>query len=313
MISKNSKIFVAGHKGMLGSAIYRKLKSEGYNNIITRSKEELDLTNQNKVNNFFQNENIDVVLLAAGKVGGIEANRNDLTNFLITNMEIEMNVIRAAFENKVKHFVFMGSSCIYPKDSKQPIKEKYLLTGPLEPTNEGYAIAKIAGLKACEYINKEYNMDYISVMPTNLYGVNDNFDPINSHVISGIMQRMHIAKENNDSFMEIWGTGEVYREFLYVDDAADAIIFLMNNYSGSEFVNIGSGVDMTIKELAFKIKDVVGFEGELRFDDTKPDGMYRKHLDVTKLTELGWKPKTSLEDGLKKMYNWFLENNCYEN
>ncbi len=304
----DDKIYVAGHKGMVGSAIVRELEKKGYKNIIKRNSKELDLRNQNKVEEFFNKETPDVVILAAAKVGGIEANRNNLYGFLIENLQIETNVITSAYNNGVKNFMFLGSSCIYPREAQQPLNEDYLLTGPLEPTNEGYAISKIAGLKACEYINKEKGLNYLSVMPTNLYGINDNFDSKNSHVISAILQRMHKAKINKEPFVEIWGTGKPYREFLYVDDMAEGTIFVLENYTGKTFVNIGTGKDMTIKELAETIKEVVGYEGELKFDTSKPDGMYKKQLDISKIQQLGWKPKISLKDGLTKMYQWYLKN-----
>jgi len=307
-MDKSSKIYVAGHKGMVGSAIVRLLKQKGYKNIIKRTSSELDLRNQKKVNEFFIKNNPDCVILAAAKVGGIKANMNDLSGFLMDNLSIQTNVINAAYNYGVKNFVFLGSSCIYPKNAPQPLKEEYLLTGPLEPTNEGYAIAKIAGLKACEYYNKEHNVNYISVMPPNLYGINDNFNPEYSHVISGIMRRLHLAKKNNLESVEIWGSGKPYREFMYVDDMAEGTIFLLENYKESGFINLGVGEDVTIAELANLIKEVVGYDGDLIFNPSKPDGMYRKLLDVTKLKKLGWTYKTSLKEGLIKTYKWYLEN-----
>ena len=304
----NDKIYVAGHNGMLGSAIVRSLKKQGYNNIIGRTSKELDLRDQIQVNEFFEKEKPDVVILAAAKVGGIEANRTNLTDFLIENLQIETNVIKAAYNNNVKNFAFLGSTCIYPKMAPQPLKEEYLFSGPLEPTNEGYGIAKLAGLKACEYINKEHDLNYISIMPTNLYGINDNFHPTNSHVIAGIMRKLHLAKENNEPYVEIWGTGKAYREFLYVDDAADAVVFLLNNYHDNTFVNIGTGKDVTIKELAETMKKIVGYNGELRFNANKPDGVMRRCLDINKIRSLGWEPKISLEKGLTTMYEWYVEN-----
>lgn len=304
----DEKIFVAGHNGMVGSAIVRLLEKRGHNNIIKRTSSQLDLRDQSKVNEFFIKEKPETVILAAAKVGGIEANMNDLSGFLLENLQIQTNTLTAAYQNNVENFMFLGSSCIYPKDSIQPIKEEYLLTGPLEPTNEGYALAKLTGIKACEYYKKEHGLNYLSVIPTNLYGINDNFDPKTSHVISSIMRRMHIAKENNDEHVEIWGTGNPYREFMYVDDMAEATIFVLENYKGNESINIGTGIDITIKELAETIKKVVGFEGELQFDSSKPDGMFRKRLDVTKLESMGWKSKISLETGLKLMYEWYLQN-----
>jgi GDP-L-fucose synthase len=307
-MNKDSKIYLAGHRGLAGSAIMRKLKEKGYSNIITRTSSQLDLRIQSKVEEFFKKENIACVILAAAKVGGINANMHNLSSFLIDNILIETNVIKTAYDNEVKKLVFLGSSCIYPKDAKQPLKEEYMLTGLLEPTNEGYALAKIAGLKACEYYNKEHGKDFITVIPPNLYGENDNFDPESSHVIAGIMGRMDEAKDNQAKDISIWGSGNQYREFMYVDDMADAVVFLMENYSDYEHINIGTGKDLTIKDLAYLIKEVVGFKGELKFDTSKPDGMFRKVVDVSKLDKLGWKSTISLKEGLEKTYQWFLEN-----
>lgn len=304
----NEKIFVAGHNGMVGSAIVRCLERKGYTNIIKRTSKELDLRNQAKVNEFFEKEKPNTVILAAAKVGGIEANRNDLSGFLMDNLLIEINVLNASFKNGVENFMLVGSVCVYPTVVPQPIKEEYLFTGPLEPDDEGYGIAKIAGLKACEYYNKEHNLNYLSVMPTNIYGVNDNFHPKNSHVIAGIMRRMHNAKVNNEPSVIIWGTGKPTREFLYVDDMAEGTIFVLENYKGSTFLNIGTGEDITIKKLAETIKKVIGYNGELIFDSSMPDGTFRRQLDVSKIKELGWEPKISLEEGLKLMYEWYL--NC---
>ncbi|PKL66222.1 MAG: GDP-fucose synthetase [Methanobacteriales archaeon HGW-Methanobacteriales-1] len=305
----DQKIYVAGHTGMVGSAIVRMLEKKGYNNIIKRTSAQLDLREQSKVNEFFREEKPETVILAAAKVGGIEANMNDLTGFLLENIQIQTNVLTSAYNNNVQNLMLLGSSCIYPRESAQPIKEDYLLTGPLEPTNEGYALAKITGLKACEYYNKEHGMNYISVIPTNLYGINDNFDPKTSHVISSIMRRMHIAKENKDPYVEIWGTGKPYREFMYVDDMAEATIFILENYKGSSSINIGTGKDITIKELAKTIQETIGYKGKLIFNTSKPDGMFRKRLDVTKLKDMGWESKISLKDGLQMTYKWYLENN----
>ncbi|WP_413827274.1 GDP-L-fucose synthase family protein [Methanobrevibacter sp. UBA313] len=307
-MEKNEKIYVTGHNGMVGSAIVRVLKRKGYTNIITKTSKELDLRNQNKTNEFIKKEKPNTIIIASAKVGGINANMNNLTGFLMDNLQIETNIISSAYKNNVENLMFLGSSCIYPREAQQPLKEDYLLTGPLEPTNEGYAIAKIAGLKACEYLNKEHDLNYISVMPCNLYGENDNFDPESSHVIAGIMQRMHLAKEENKSFIKIWGSGKPLREFLYVDDMAEATVFVLENYKGSDFINIGSFSEITIKELAETIQKVIGYEGELMFDTSKPDGMFRKKLDTTKINELGWQPKFSLENGLKKTYEWYLKN-----
>ncbi|MDO5851182.1 MAG: GDP-L-fucose synthase [Methanobacteriaceae archaeon] len=304
----NDKIYVAGHNGMLGSAIIRQLKEKGYNNIITRSSSELDLTNQKKVDTFLKDEKVDVIILAAAKVGTIEENKNYPAEFLVENLQIETNVINSAYKNNIQNLLFIASSCVYPDTAKQPLKEEYLLTGKLEPENEAYGLSKIIGLKLCEYYNKEYNMDYITVLPTNIYGKNDKFDPKHSHIITGVMTRMHNAKINNLPNVNIWGTGNIYREFLYVDDAADAIIFLLENYKGNEFLNLGTGTDITIKDVVKIIKDVVGYTGKLKFDTTKPDGIYRRQLDMNKLSSLGWKPKTELKEGIKKTYKWYLDN-----
>ena len=307
MLDLDSKIYVAGHNGMVGSALCRLLEKKGYKNLILRSHSELDLTKQADVDEFFKKEKPDAVFLAAAKVGGINANMNNQAAFLMENVGIEYNVINAAFNNDVNDLMFLGSSCIYPRESKQPIKEEYLLTGPLEPTNEGYALAKIIGLKACQYYNEQYGTNYIGVMPTNLYGINDNFDLESSHLVPAIIRKMHEAKVNNASEVEIWGTGKPYRELLFVDDMADATLFAFENYKGKSFVNVGTGQDLTIKEISEKIKNIVGFEGELYFNTDKPDGMYRKLLDVNNLMDLGWKPKYSLDEGLKLTYDWYLE------
>lgn len=308
MLDLDSKIYVAGHNGMVGSAICRLLKKKGYTNLIVKSHSELDLTKQDDVNNFFNHEKPDVVFLAAAKVGGINANMNNQSAFLLENIGIEYNVINAAFDNDINDLMFLGSSCIYPRESNQPIKEEYLLTGPLEPTNEGYALAKIVGLKACQYLNEQYGTNYIGVMPTNLYGINDNFDLESSHLVPAIMRKMHEAKINNDSQVEIWGTGKPYRELLFVEDMADATLFAFENYKGKSFVNVGTGVDLTIKEISQTIQKIVGYGGELYFNTDKPDGMYRKLLDVTNLKDLGWKPKYTLEEGLEITYDWYLNN-----
>jgi len=307
-MNKNSKIYLAGHTGLVGSAIYRKLKDEGYTNIITRTHKELDLTNQQQTREFFQKEKLEYVFLAAAKVGGIKANDTYPADFAYTNIMIESNVIKASYDYGVKKLLFLGSSCIYPKLCPQPIKEDYLLTGPLEPTNEAYAIAKIAGLKMCQYFNKQYGTNFISVMPTNLYGLNDNFDLETSHALAAILRKFHEAKINNKPYVEVWGTGNPRREFLHVDDLADAVLHLMNNYDGNEPINIGTGEDLTIKELAQLIKEVVGYEGEIRFDTTKPDGTPRKLLDVTRLHNTGWRHKIELKEGLELTYQWFKEN-----
>ena len=308
ILNKDSKIYVAGHRGMVGSAIVRKLNSEGYNNIIIRTSKELNLKRQSDVENFFAEENPEYVFLAAAKVGGIVANNTYPADFLYDNIIIEMNVIKSAFDNKVKKLVFLGSSCIYPRMAPQPIREDSLLTGALEPTNEAYALAKISGLKFCEYLNRQYGTDYISVMPTNLYGPNDNYHSENSHVIPGLIRRFHEAKISGTKEVIVWGTGKALREFLYVDDLADACVYLMNTYSDNETVNIGTGKEISIAQLAQVIKNVIGYEGTITFDTTKPDGTPRKLLDLSKLNKLGWNYKTEIEEGLKKSYDDFLSN-----
>lgn len=307
-MNKDSKIYVAGHRGLVGSAIYRKLESEGYTNLVYRTSKELDLRNPIEVNKFFDEEQIEYVFLAAAKVGGIVANNEYPADFIRDNLMIQTNVIDASYRTNVKKLLFLGSTCIYPKMAPQPLKEEYLLTGQLEPTNEPYAIAKIAGIKMCESYNRQYGTKYISAMPTNLYGENDNFDLHSSHVLPALIRKFHEAKVNNSEYVEVWGTGTPKREFLYSDDLADACLFLMNNYEGNEIVNIGVGDDLPIKELANLVKKVTGFQGELKFDTSKPDGTPRKLVDVTKINALGWKATTSLEEGLQKAYNWFLEN-----
>ena len=301
-MNKNSKIYVAGHNGMVGSAIVRKLKDLGYTNIVTKSKKELDLTNQFLVNQFFHFERPEYVFLAAAKVGGIKANDDFRGDFIYENIMIQSNVIKASYDNKVNKLLFLGSSCIYPKFSQQPIKEEYLLTGLLETSNDAYAIAKIAGIKMCQDFNKQYGTNYISVMPTNLYGTNDNYDLNNSHVLPALIRKFHEAKLQKKSKVEIWGTGTPKREFLYVDDLADACHYLMLNYNDSEIVNIGTGQDVTIAELAVGIKNIVGFEGDIYFNTEMPDGTPRKLLDVSKLKELGWSYKTNLKEGIEKTY-----------
>lgn len=307
-MNKSSKIYVAGHRGLVGSAIYRKLESEGYTNLVSRTSKELDLRNPLEVNKFFDEEQIEYVFLAAAKVGGIVANNEYPADFIRDNLMIQTNVIDASYRTNVKKLLFLGSTCIYPKMAPQPLKEEYLLTGQLEPTNEPYAIAKIAGIKMCESYNRQYGTKYISAMPTNLYGENDNFNLHSSHVLPALIRKFHEAKVNNSDYVEVWGTGTPKREFLYSDDLADACVFLMNNYEGNEIVNIGVGEDIPIKDLANLVKKVTEFKGELKFDTSKPDGTPRKLVDVTKINSLGWKATTSLEEGLQKAYNWFLEN-----
>ena len=308
-MNKDSKIYVAGHKGMVGSAIKRELERQGYGNIITRSHSELDLTSQNEVMKFFEAEKPEYVFLAAAKVGGISANSHAPADFMYINMMIEMNVINSSWLNGCKKLEFLGSSCIYPRMSEQPIKEEYLLSGYLEKTNEAYALAKISGLKYCEYLNTQYGTDYISVMPCNLYGINDNYHPENSHVLPALIRRFHEAKSKNLKSVTCWGDGSPLREFLFVDDLAELCVFLMNNYSGSETVNAGTGLEITIKDLTKIVAEVVGYEGEILWDTSKPNGTPRKVLDVSKAEALGWKYRTSLRDGIKLAYEDF-KNRC---
>lgn len=310
-MEKSSKIYIAGHRGMVGSAIHRKLISEGYTNIITRTSKELDLRNQPLVDAFFQTEQPEYVFLAAAKVGGIMANNTYRADFLYENLQLQNNVIHAAYVNKVKKLMFLGSSCIYPKLAPQPLKEEYLLTGILEPTNEPYAIAKIAGIKMCEAYRAQYGCNFISVMPTNLYGINDNYHPENSHVLPALIRRFHEAKINNADHVEIWGTGSPLREFMYSDDLADACYFLMMNYNEPDFINIGTGHDLSIKDLAGLIKHVLGYEGSITFDTSKPDGTPRKLMDVSKLLSLGWKHKVELAEGIEMAYEDFLKNSKF--
>jgi len=305
-LEKNAKIYIAGINGMVGSAIKRRLQAEGYSNIIGPPSKELDLTNQSAVTGFLNRERPEYIFFAAAKVGGIYANNTYPAEFIYINLMIECNLIHGAFKAGVKKLLFLGSSCIYPKYAPQPMKEEYLLDGKLEPTNEPYALAKIAGIKLCESYNRQYGTDFISCMPTNMYGPNDNYDPMGSHVIPGLVRRFHEAKVNGDKEVVVWGTGTPKREFLYADDLADACLFLMNNYSGNETVNVGSGIEVTIKELAEGIKDAIGFNGEIVFDPSKPDGTPRKLLDSSKLTAMGWKAKTGLREGLRSAYQDFL-------
>ena len=350
-MEKDSKIYVAGHRGMVGSVIVRKLNEKGYTNIITKTHKELDLTRQKETEEFFEKERPDYVFLAAAKVGGILANNTYKADFIYENIMIAANIINSAYKYKVKKLLNFGSSCIYPKFAKQPMKEEYLLTGSLEPTNEPYAIAKISAIKLCRYFNEQYNTNFISIMPTNLYGINDNFHLFNSHVLPALIRKMYLAKllennnfkeiiddfrKNNDNFisdkmedntiveklkeigiykensktiLKLWGSGKPYREFLYVDDLAEGAIFLMENYNYSdigEFVNIGVGKDIKIKKLAFLIRKIVGFTGDIYFDKTKPDGTPRKLLDISKIKRLGWGPKISLEEGIKNVFTWYL-------
>ena len=302
----NSKIYIAGHRGMVGSAIYRKLKKEGYNNIVTRSSAELDLRIQSDVEDFFEQEKPEFVFLAAAKVGGIVANNTYRGDFLYENLQIQNNIIHSSYLNGVKKLMFLGSSCIYPKLAPQPLKEDYLLTGPLEPTNEPYAIAKIAGIKMCDAYRSQYGCNYISVMPTNLYGYNDNYHPQNSHVLPALIRRFHEAKMSGAPDVTIWGTGTPKREFLFADDLAEACFYLMQNYDEEGLVNIGTGEDISIKDLALLIKDIIGYEGKIIFDTSKPDGTPRKLMDVSKLNSRGWHHKIELEEGIKLAYEDFL-------
>lgn len=307
-MDKDSKIYVAGHRGMVGSAIMRELQRQGYTNIITRTHSELDLCRQEQVEQFFATERPEYVFLAAAKVGGIIANHTALADFMYENIMLEMNVINAAWRNGCKKLEFLGSSCIYPRMAPQPMKESCLLTSELEPTNEAYALAKISGLKYCEYLNRQYGTDFISLMPTNLYGPNDNYHPTHSHVLPALIRRFHEAKENGTNEVVCWGDGTPMREFLYVDDLADLCVFLMNNYSGNETVNAGTGKEVSIKELTEIVARVVDYRGEIRWDTTKPNGTPRKLLDVSKSAALGWKYKTELEDGIRLAYKDFLDN-----
>ena len=307
-MNKESKIFVAGHRGLVGSAIVRNLKSKGYENIICKTHNDLDLTNQEAVRGFFESEKPEYVFLAAAKVGGINANNTYPADFIYENLMIQNNVIKSAHDFEVAKLLFLGSTCIYPKMAQQPIKEEYLLTGALEETNEAYAVAKIAGLEMCKFFKRQYGDNFISCMPTNLYGPNDNFDLKNSHVLPALIRKFHEAKLNNSEAVEIWGTGTPLREFLYVDDMADACVYLMENYNGEQHVNIGTGEEVTIRELAETVKFVIGYEGNLVFNTDMPDGTPRKLTSVDKLHELGWRHKIELCEGIKLAYQWYLDN-----
>ena len=304
----DSKIYIAGHKGMVGSAILRNLEEKGYKNFLLKTSSELDLKKTQQVDEFFETEKPDYVFLAAAKVGGIQANNSYRADFLYDNLMIQNNIIHASFVNKVKKLLFLGSSCIYPKLAPQPLKEDYLLSGYLEDTNEPYAIAKIAGIKLCESYFRQHGCNFFSVMPTNLYGKNDNYDLNNSHVLPALIRKFHHAKENNLPFVEIWGTGSPLREFLNADDLSDACVFLMRNYNGHKHVNIGTGTDISIKDLALLIQKTTGYTGELKYDLSKPDGTPRKLLDVNLLNNLGWKHKISLEEGIKLVYEDYIKN-----
>mgnify|MGYP001393919312 CR=1 FL=1 len=315
-LSPDDKIYVAGHNGLVGSAIVRYFKRNGFNNLVTRSHDELDLIDQSAVKDFFNSEKPDYVIIAAAKVGGIHANNTYPADFIYQNMMIEANIINSSFENGVKRLLFLGSTCIYPRSVNQPMREDALLTGVLEPTNEPYALAKIAGIKLCESYNRQHGTDFRSVMPTSLYGINDNFHPTNSHVIPALIQRFHDAKEKKENEVVVWGTGDAMREFLYVDDMAEASIFVLsldkeiydkNTSEMLSHINIGTGVDVTTRELAETIKEVIGFKGDLVFDTSKPDGAPRKLIDVSRLSKMGWKYSTDLKKGLEETYNWYLK------
>ena len=312
------KIYIAGHRGLVGSAIVRQLESRGFSNLLMRTHKELDLTNQAAVQAFFTQEKPDYVILAAGKVGGIHANNTYPADFIYQNIMIEANIINSAYEHKVRRLLFLGSTCIYPRAVEQPMREDAILTNVLEPTNEPYALSKIAGIKLCESYNRQHGTDFRSVMPTNLYGINDNFHPENSHVIPALMRRFHEAKINNDKEVSVWGTGNAMREFLYVDDMAQASLFVLeldeetykaNTQPMLSHINVGTGKDVTIREMAETMKEVVGFKGNLTFDTTKPDGSPRKLIDVSRLSNMGWKYSIDLEEGLKKTYKWYLKGN----
>lgn len=308
MMDKNAKIYVAGHRGMVGSAIVRALQTQGFHNILTKTHSELNLCRQDAVEKFFSEEKPDYVFLSAAKVGGIMANSEAPADFMYENMMIEMNVIHSAWTNGCKKLLFLGSSCIYPRMAPQPMKENCLLTSELEKTNEAYALAKISGLKYCEFLNRQYGTDYISAMPTNLYGPNDNYHPTRSHVLPALIRRFHEAKIQGLSEVVCWGSGTPLREFLYVDDLADACVFLMNNYSGDETVNVGTGKELTIRELTELVAEIIGFDGQIKWDASKPDGTPRKLLDVSKLERLGWHYRTELADGIRLAYEDFLNN-----
>ena len=316
MISKEAKIYIAGHRGMVGSACWRALTSAGYNNLIGMTSKELDLRNQQVVDDFIKTEKPDVIIGSAAKVGGILANDTYPYEFLMDNMLIQNNLLRSAHENDIEKFIFLGSSCIYPKHAKQPLKEEYLLTGPLEPTNEWYAIAKISGVKLIEALRKQYSRDYVSLMPTNLYGPNDNFDLENSHVLPAMIRKFHEAKHDNHSSVILWGSGSPLREFLHVDDFAQAVLFALENKLDDYLYNVGSGSDLTIKALAKMIQKVIGHNGQVLWDDSKPNGTPKKLMDSYKLNDMGWESSTELIDGIKKTYEWFLKSNqshkiCY--
>ena len=307
-MNKDTKIYIAGHRGMVGSAVWRALEARGYSDLIGKTSQELDLRDQQAVANFFDSEKPEVVIDAAAKVGGILANNDYPYAFLMENMQIQNNLIDGAFKSGIEKFIFLGSSCIYPKFAKQPLKEEYLLTDSLEPTNQWYALAKITGVKACESIRKQFGKDYVSLMPTNLYGYNDNFDLTSSHVLPAMMRKFHEAKENNHSPVTLWGTGTPMREFLFVDDLAKAVVYALEHKLDDHLYNVGSGKDVTIKELANTIQKITGHQGDIIWDSEKPDGTPRKLMDVSKMKAMGWNYSTELEEGIKKTYAWFLDN-----
>lgn len=307
-MQKDASIYIAGHRGLVGSAIHRRLQAKGYSNFVLRTHDELELCDQAAVAKFFADEKPEYVFLAAAVVGGIHANDTRPVDFLQYNLQIQNNIIDSAWKNKTRKLAFLGSTCIYPRDCPQPMKEDYLLTGPLEKTNEWYAIAKIAGIKLCQAYRKQYGFNAISMMPTNLYGPGDNFDLLSSHVLPALIRKFHEGKVNGSASVEIWGTGKPFREFLYVDDMADACCFLMENYDEPEIVNIGTGKDISIADLAMLIKKVVGFAGEIVYDNSRPDGTPKKLIDVTRLTKLGWTSSTSLKEGIRKTYDWYVNN-----
>lgn len=307
-MDKSAKIYVAGHNGMVGTALVNRLKADGFENIVMRTRAELDLTRQADVERFFMQEKPEYVFFAAAVVGGIMANLNSQARFLLENLQMQCNIIDSAYRFGVKKLLFIGSSCIYPKEARQPLLEEYLLTGLLEPTNEGYAIAKIAGLKLCEYYNKQQGADFISLMPCNLYGYNDNFDPERSHFLPALIRKFYEAKQSGAASVTIWGTGRPRRELLFVDDLAQACVFAMENYAGGDFLNVGYGEDFTIAEYAEMVKRISGFEGEITYDESKPDGMMRKIVDSSKMRALGWKPEVGLEEGIVRTYRWYAEN-----
>lgn len=307
-MKQDEKIYVAGHTGMAGSAILRNLKDRGFCNIVCKTHAQLDLTDQRAVDDFLEQERPEYLFLAAARVGGIAANIEAPAEFLLDNLLIQCNVIRSAFRYGVKKLLFLGSSCIYPKQASQPIKEEYLLTGLMEPTNEGYAIAKVAGLKLCEYFRRQHGADFVSVMPCNLYGYHDNFDGKSSHIVPALMRKFHEAKVHEQESVTIWGTGSAYRELLFADDMADACVYVMEHYSGVQFLNMGYGKDQTVLEIANMIKEIVGYTGKIVTDPSKPEGMHRKLMDSSRLYGLGWRPRTTLQEGLRLTYEWFLSN-----